>query len=71
VVITDLEPLSERAVVGAVRLEPLVDLDVVAELVLGDGPGTGVARPGEETTAPSLRRGGRNCGEVNQLRRGD
>jgi hypothetical protein len=43
----DLEPLRERAVVGAVRLEPLVDLDVVAELVLGDGPGPGVARPGE------------------------
>lgn len=37
-----LESLCERAVVGAVRLEPFLDEDVVAELVLGDGP-AGVA----------------------------
>jgi hypothetical protein len=40
-------PLRESAVVGAVHLEPLINLDVVVELVLGDGPVTGVARPGE------------------------
>lgn len=38
----NLESLCERAVVGAVRLEPFLDEDVVAELVLGDGP-AGVA----------------------------
>lgn len=32
---TDLEPLRERAVVGTVRVEPLIHHDVVAQLVLG------------------------------------
>ena len=39
---TDLEPLRERAVVGTVRLEPLLHRDVVAQLVLGVGPAAGV-----------------------------
>jgi len=39
---TDLEPLRERAVVGTVRLEPLIQRDVVAQLVLGVGPAAGV-----------------------------
>ena len=40
---TDLEPLRERAVVGTVRLEPLIHRDVVAQLVLGVGPAAGAA----------------------------
>ena len=40
---TDLEPLRERAVVGTVRLEPLLHRDVVAQLVLGVGPAAGAA----------------------------
>jgi hypothetical protein len=32
----NLESLGECAVIGAVRLEPVLDADVVAELVLGD-----------------------------------
>lgn len=40
---TDLEPLRQRAVVGTVRLEPLIHRDVVAQLVLGVGPAAGAA----------------------------
>lgn len=40
-----LEPLRQRPVVGAVGLEPLVHLDVVAQLVLGERPAAGAAGP--------------------------
>jgi hypothetical protein len=38
----NLESLCECAVIGSVRVEPVLDADVVAELVLGDDP-AGVA----------------------------
>ena len=39
---TDLEPLREHAVIGTVRLEPLLHREVVAQLVLGVGPAADV-----------------------------
>lgn len=69
--VTDLEPLRKRAVVGAVCLEPLVDLDFVSQLVLGVRPAAGVPRAACNQNQPGGRGGyslaaGRPAGNNNR-----